>query len=662
MKAAILALSGAAVAALLLLQSIAKAADTALVAAKRAELAGISQESASRNVHGSYVSPLIRKPTPRDAGQGEVVMFIKDSNFRFVGDIGFFVPELSVSLVPNDPASPVVFDDPASFSIRTHTGTAVVTAGNLDALMNHYVFNVSGASLKNLSFATGDGLLTIAGRMNRRGKWGPFAMKGGITLEDGHVLIFTPSAVEVAGIPALSLLESANVKLDELLTVDVVGAKLVGNKIYLDADVLFPPPALHLKIAAAQVEPQGLVLRFDDGIKPAAPPLPVERSSFMIIEGGDVKFLRAMPINVLGEFISADPTRKLDFCLYSYRDQQTAGWIKVPENGAVVGFLKNYPDLPEGIRQASEEFAPNRAAVVQQQQARWQQAKQGWESQAGGAPAGVQPVAEHRQPSLRASGVGEVALKMRNVNFHFTDGIGIVVPDLDASLIPANRGDPVIFDNPWEWSIDILKGHVIVPPDALTHLFNEHILDYSPRPLNGLTIDAADDYLVASGGVKLWSWFPGVWLPTRLGGNVVLNDDNNLVYYPDSIRVLRIPLAQVLHITHIKLTYLLNVNRKGAELVDSALVLDPRQVFPPPALNGRVSSVKMMPDGLHLAFGGASVEDSSPPPVESSSYMWLHSGDPELTDIIVNNSRVEVISEKEGAQLSNCQMLWIGLA
>lgn len=288
--------------------------------------------------NGAYKLAAPREVTLRDSGRAESLMFIENSNFRFIGDIGFYVPHLVVSLRPNDPTAPVVFDDPTSFSIHVHQGKAVLNGAALDALFNEHVFKFPGATVRNLKLSTAPGTLTLAGQLFR-GKWIPFVMKGGVTTRDGHVLLYKPSTVIVDGEDATKVLSAANVQIDELLKVKAVGAELIGSTIELDAQKLFPPPKLQLTIKAVSVEDKGLVLEFDDGrtVEFAAPIWP--NPSRMIVRGGDVKFLRAMALNVSLQIDSAEAGKDVDFCLYRYREQLAKGSLNLTEKGEIHAFF-----------------------------------------------------------------------------------------------------------------------------------------------------------------------------------------------------------------------------------------------------------------------------------------------------------------------------------
>ena len=259
-------------------------------------------------------------------------------------------------------------------------------------------------------------------------------------------------------------------------------------------------------------------------------------------------------------------------------------------------------------------------------------------------PDGMQS-GELRPITERDSGADNVTIYIQNVNFDIVENIGFYVENLAASLEPKVAGQPVIFDDVESFTINVHKGSVVLSEQVIADLFNQHILDYWPRPMNDLKVKARDGYLEVEADIKLWSWFPGFWLPADLGGKIVLADDNKLVYEIDDVRLFGIPLFGLLDTLYIDLDLLLSVDRKGATLVDSVLILDHTVVFPPPSLMGEIATTFIDKDGLHLTFAANEAATFNQPTVDSDSYIWMQSGDPRLFDIVVNNGTIQVVSD-----------------
>lgn len=268
-------------------------------------------------------------------------LYVKNTNFRVVDNIGFYIPELVVNATPNVSGEPVVFDDPTSFSLTPIKGSVILDSAKLEALLNKQVFAFKGATLRKIKVNTATDILTLTGEMIRKGVWVPFKLMGNIKLEDGHILKYTPWSVVTDGEDATKVLKVANVHIDELLTVDTPGAKLVGSTVVLDTQKLFPPPMLNLNISSASMQNEGLVLNFDNTGAGTDSATLTDSNSYILIKGGDVKFMKAVPNDARVQVMSTSESEELDFCLYDYRDQLSAGHLKLKEDGAILAYLKN---------------------------------------------------------------------------------------------------------------------------------------------------------------------------------------------------------------------------------------------------------------------------------------------------------------------------------
>lgn len=67
----------------------------------------------------------------------------------------------------------------------------------------------------------------------------------------------------------------------------------------------------------------------------------VDNSSNILIKGGDVKFMKAMQTNAQVQVMSTTDGEDLDFCLYDYREQLSAWYLKLKEDSAILAYLKN---------------------------------------------------------------------------------------------------------------------------------------------------------------------------------------------------------------------------------------------------------------------------------------------------------------------------------
>ncbi|MCA8093535.1 hypothetical protein LGM65_22045 [Burkholderia anthina] len=626
-------------------------ASSASTKIERAKAERLAQEQQIARAVPSLASISLTQPRPltlRDSGQNGAMTFLRDVDFRIVNNLGFFIHQLSATLVPTQAGAPIVFDDPTSFEIDVHEGAVTLDNAKLTALFNTYIFGYRNAPLRKLVVSAGDGVIHLQGEMQRDG-WVPFSLTGTLAIRDGSQLVFHPTGVRVSGINAQPVMRAANVKMADLLKVETPIARLAGDDLVMSVDKLMPPPRLKIRITALRVTPAGLDLTLDDGTH-AGFALPANApQQAMYIRGGDVKFMRSMPMNADILIGPVDPTQRNQnfvFDLYHYRDQVSAGYFNFNENGAMTIRMPSYAGPASGAPLGNAAARLNDSFLTAQQTA-LRDSRQHWEAFALAASTtqpGMQKVAMRRSSTTpfneRHVSNRNPTIHLHNVDFNLSGDIGFHVEDLDALLVAKRPGEPVDLDDPNQYDIHILGGTVVESWKAMSALFNNYLLDYSPRSLNDLQLSADGQDLRVQGGIKLWNHVPGVWLPTDMQGSLSVLDDRHLAFKPSQVSVLGVPQAKLLRSLGIELASLTPLQRRGAELRGDTLVLDQYTVFPPPMLNGRLGQATVERDGLRLTFRrAADAPAPKRPQIDAPSYMWMEGGDMKMFNVLELNVR-----------------------
>ncbi|HDR8952254.1 hypothetical protein [Burkholderia vietnamiensis] len=626
----------------------ASAASTRIERSKAERLA--REQQIARTVP-SLASLSLTQPRPftlRDSGQSGAMTFLRDVDFRIVNDLGFFVHQLSATLVPTQAGAPIVFDDPTSFEIDVHEGTVTLDNAKLTALFDTYIFGYRNAPLRKLAVSAGDGVIHLQGEMQRDG-WVPFSLTGTLSIRDGSQLVFHPTGVRVSGINAQPVMRAANVKMADLLKIETPIAHLAGDDLVMSVDKLMPPPRLKITITALRVTPAGLDLTLDDGSHAGFALPPNAPQQAMYIRGGDVKFMRSMPMNadiLIGPVDSTTRDRNFVFDLYHYRDQVSAGYFNFDESGAMTIRMPSYAG-PTGSAALGSATARLNDRFLAAQQSALRDAREHWEASALAAsapPAGMRKVAMRRTSTTpfneRHVSNRNPTIHLHNVDFNLSGDIGFHVEDLDVQLVAKRAGDPVDLDDPNQYDIRILGGTVVESWKAMSALFNNYLLDYSPRSLNDLQLSAQGQDLRVRGGIKLWNHVPGVWLPTDMTGSLAVLDDRHLAFKPTQVSVVGIPQAKLLRALGIELASLTPLRRRGAELRGDTLVLDQYTVFPPPLLDGKLAKATVESDGLRLTFRRvADAPLPKRPQIDAGSYMWMEGGDMKMFNVLELNVR-----------------------
>ncbi len=631
------------------------------------ELAKAKQLAAEQSVAGRVPSASgmaekrSRPLTLRDSGIDGSLMFARDVDFRVTGDIGFMIHDMAATLSPARPGQPIVFDDPTSVTINVHRGDVTLDGAKLTAIFDRYLFQYQGSPLRNMKVVPQDGgSLRITGEMHR-GTWVPIVLSGSLSMRNADELVFHPDHVEVAGVGADKLMQAAHVKMADLLTLDTPIARLDGDDVVMQVAKLTPPPALRMTITRIDTSAAGVRFTLDDRTVPniAWPASMPARG--MLVQGGDVKFMRSMPMNIDMAITPLDANAPFVLDLYHYREQMAAGYLTFDEAGALDVHLPSYttlasaanePPLPTGSAAARFNDSYIRAQQTALAQARlvWQHVPQNLRtaSVARAIPVGTRAAFSGQRMAAPGSALGDERrspgpvplIHVENVDFYVSGHIGFHVRSLDAQMVPKHPGQPVDLDDPDQYDIRIIGGEVVEPWPAMAALFNDYLLDYAPRSLNDLQLKPVDGKLEVTGGIKLWNHFPGVWLPTTMSGTIVAKDERHLVYEPTSVKVLGVPQAGLLRALDIPLASLTPFTRKGVKLEGNQLVFDQYTVFPPPVLQGRLASATVTDEGLVLKFRrDAAVPPARPPASAGRSFVWIESGDVKMFNSLVTNTR-----------------------
>jgi len=313
-----------------------------LTSAKDSQLKALDTLRAAHNEYANAFNPRRSEPDLRNSGRGPVGLFIKNTFFRIVGDIGFQTEQLSALLVPTDPPRPVTLDDPTSFVFHPLHGSVIMPASALTALFNQYLTDYPDTQMRNLTVRTQTNRLIVEGETQKiPGLWLPFHMEGGVRLVDRHLFVYEPDKIEVAKIEAKGLLDAINLGLSKLVQIDTEGAQLEGNNVVLDLNHSLPPPTQDVRVSKMSIDDAGVHLDFSSDFNPKFPEPIVKSDSYVMLQGGDVKTFRALITDARMQLISRDGGR-LDTSLYNYRAQILAGFFDATPAGELVAYLGPY--------------------------------------------------------------------------------------------------------------------------------------------------------------------------------------------------------------------------------------------------------------------------------------------------------------------------------
>ncbi|WP_323118978.1 hypothetical protein [Burkholderia alba] len=289
---------------------------------------------------------------PRRSGQNATIFLANNLEFRFVGDAGFHIRNVEADLRANDPARPIVMDDPASFRVDVTRGEISMTGANLAALLNREL-TAAKAPIRNARVTVGKNGLEIGGELLRGGSWLPLTLTGRLTQDSPVTLSFAADSIVIDGVEVQPSLHVARLTVQDLVPLRTRSISLQGNRIVIRVDTMLPPPQFRFAIRSLGQTDDRIVMvlaRGPDGTGDSAPTRKRDafrqagtsaalrddpKRSYLILAGGDVRIERVLATDSVVTFSSEDPAEVLTFPLYDYRSLLASCAVRLSADGDV---------------------------------------------------------------------------------------------------------------------------------------------------------------------------------------------------------------------------------------------------------------------------------------------------------------------------------------
>ena len=189
-------------------------------------------------------------------------------------------------------------------------------------------------------------------------------------------------------------------------------------------------------------------------------------------------------------------------------------------------------------------------------------------------------------------------LEMKNVHLRVADNAVVGVRQLRGEVIPTDRGGSALLDSTRSFSIRITSGTVSLASADLGVILNRFVFGYKGSPLRNLRVRTSGDQLVQTGIMR-----KGVDLKFEITSTLSLTDSGWIRLRPTKVRVLGVNGQALLHALGLKLDNLLDLSGSAAARVKGDdIYLDPTKILPPPAISGRLASVRVDGDALVQEF------------------------------------------------------------
>lgn len=192
-----------------------------------------------------------------------------------------------------------------------------------------------------------------------------------------------------------------------------------------------------------------------------------------------------------------------------------------------------------------------------------------------------------------------VRAEMRNVVYHFTGAIAVHIVYLQGDLVPAGGAQYPIFDDVNSFYLDVRAGEITVSAAALTNVLNRYAFASRDAPIKDTRV------IIQNGKLEMRGRLSKGDIPFESQGSLSVTPDGEIRVHSEKIKAAHLPVKGLMDLLGEDLAKLIDTRKvRGIRAEKDDLILDPAELFPPPHIHGRLSSISMHDDEIVLKYGG----------------------------------------------------------
>jgi hypothetical protein len=186
-----------------------------------------------------------------------------------------------------------------------------------------------------------------------------------------------------------------------------------------------------------------------------------------------------------------------------------------------------------------------------------------------------------------------------NVLFRYSSDLAILIVRLRGTLIPTEGHSVTTFNDPTSFDIGIEAAEIRVTARQLTALMNGRVTSSPKAQVKNLIISVSGNQLLIDGTMK-----KGLHVPFHAAADVGLTGDNRIRIHVRQVKMVRVPVKGMLDALGLSMEDLISQKGlKGMSVDGDSFLIDPQTALPPPRIQGRITGVQIVGDGILLKFG-----------------------------------------------------------
>ena len=267
---------------------------------------------------------------------------------------------------------------------------------------------------------------------------------------------------------------------------------------------------------------------------------------------------------------------------------------------------------------------------------------------AGRHVAGARAAERFSGPSVRAVAPDSTAgakqwIEMRNVDLRLTDSVVLHVRSLHGEVRRTKPERVAALDDATSFQIRVTAGTVALTGADLGALLNTVVFAYRGAPLRDIRVRTDSVQIVQTGILH-----KGVDVRFRLRGILSLTPEGLVRIHPTELRILGLNGQKVMQMLGLHLDGLLDLRgARGATVKGNDLFLDPTAILPPPAIDGRLSGIRVegsevvqdfvrLPEDLTFAA-------HVPPDSSDKNFIYFRGGELRFGKLLMNDTDLRIV-------------------
>lgn len=208
---------------------------------------------------------------------------------------------------------------------------------------------------------------------------------------------------------------------------------------------------------------------------------------------------------------------------------------------------------------------------------------------------------------------GHVRAEIRNVMYHFTDSVSVHIVRLEGELVPVGKPGLPVFDDANSFAIEIRSAEISITTEALANALNQYAFAASDAPIKDIRVSTQGSKLKIKG--RLHSKGD---LPFESEGSLSVTPDGEIRVHTEKVNAAHLPIKKLMDLLGATIAKLIDTRKvRGVRAEKDDLILTPSEAFPPPHIQGRLSSIAIRGNEIVQQYG----RSASPSVKMAGNYM-----------------------------------------